>query len=238
MTMLRKTFAIVVFAISLPAWCEQAPASTTDEDARASQLVKMAWNLIQAKRPAEAMPYVDGVIAAYEARFKETGATRLLAARTNEERDFYFTVMASKKQQAKMVPTTWPHALFVKGYALVELDRIGEARSMLERAVDLAPGNATYRAELAYTQLREKDFEAALKTYSLSAVAAREFSPPEKRNAELAGAWRGMGYIYVELNRLADAEEMYRKCLALDANDVKASSELRYVLNLRKSSSI
>ena len=42
-----------------------------------------------------------------------------------------------------------------------------------------------------------------------------------------------MGFAYVELNRLDDAEAMYRQCLELDKNDAAAMRELRYVQGVK-----
>jgi hypothetical protein len=42
-----------------------------------------------------------------------------------------------------------------------------------------------------------------------------------------------MGFVDVELNRLDDAEAMYRKCLELDKNDAAAMRELRYVQGVK-----
>ena len=54
-------------------------------------------------------------------------------------------------------------------------------------------------------------------------------APPESQKIEQAAAWRGIGYVDVEQHRLVDAEQMYLKCLELDANDQKAANELKYV---------
>jgi len=45
---------------------------------------------------------------------------------------------------------------------------------------------------------------------------------------------RGKGFVYTELGRFDEAEEMYRSCLQLDPGDEVAAGELEYVINSRQ----
>lgn len=76
----------------------------------------------------------------------------------------------------------------------------------------------------------------ALQTFQRAESAAREFSPPDSKNIELSRAWRGLGYVYVELGQIDEAEKMYKQCLDLDKNDQRALNELRYIQNLKTKS--
>jgi tetratricopeptide (TPR) repeat protein len=104
---------------------------------------------------------------------------------------------------------------------------------MLERALALSPRNSQFLSELASIYQGEKNWTTALQTYQLAEAAAREFSPPQVKDAELSRAWRGIGFVLVEQNRLDAAEKMYRQCLELNKNDSIALKELSYVLNLK-----
>ena len=99
----------------------------------------------------------------------------------------------------------------------------------------LSPSNSQFLSELGNIYELEKNWTMALQTFQRSEEAA-EFSPPESKNAELSRAWRGLGYVYVELNQIDEAEKMYLRCLELDKNDQRALGELRYVQNLRAKS--
>src|SRR4030095_13970088 len=102
------------------------------------------------------------------------------------------------------------------------LGRPSEAKAQLLRAVALAPQNAQFLGELGHVYQLEKNWPLALQTFQRAESAAKEITSEQARNGELARAWRGMGYVLVELGRLDEAEAMYRKCLELNAQDAKA----------------
>ena len=234
MTFLRTALLALVLAISSPAWCQQgALPSPTDQDAKLSQMLVEGLRLTQSKRPSEAIPYFDKVAASYEERFKDKN-TRFFSARTLTESLFYTLEAAgTNKSGVIVVSFNWGSAYYLKGYALLDLGRIPEAKSSLQRAIALSPRNAQFLSELGHVYQLEKDWPTALQEFQLAEAAAKEFSPPNARDAELARAWRGMGYVFVELKRFDDAEKMYRQCLELNKNDATAMSELRYVQSVK-----
>ena len=227
-------FLVALLVVVCGAAWAQAPSTTpTPEDAKASQLLTEGLQLARAKRPAEAVPYFDQVIALYESRLKDKNV-RYYSARSPAETLFYAlesATGANNKTGAVVVSANWSYAHYLKGYALLDLGRVVEAKTQLQRAVALAPQNAQILGELGHIHQLEKNWKSALETFQRAESAAREFSPEQVRNAELARAWRGMGYVLVELGRLDEAEAMYRKCLALDRNDAMAQRELTYVLS-------
>jgi Flp pilus assembly protein TadD len=106
----------------------------------------------------------------------------------------YLGLAATKNQPAKVLTPDWADAHFMKGYALLELGHISEARAQLERAVALSPNNAQYQAELGYTYEIEKNWAKALPLYEAAEDAA-EFSPDDAKVGELGRALRGQGYV-------------------------------------------
>lgn len=54
------------------------------------------------------------------------------------------------------------------------------------------------------------------------------------RDNDTARAWRGIGFVYIETGKLDEAEELYKKCLELNAEDKMAKAELAYIENLRE----
>ena len=47
----------------------------------------------------------------------------------------------------------------------------------------------------------------------------------ETRADDLARARRGLGYVYVKLGQLTEAENKYRQCLATNPNDARAQDD-------------
>jgi len=131
----------------------------------------------------------------YEAKYKDRN-TDYYAARSLIELMGYLTKAAVSNRTAMGVSINWSSAYFLKGYALIDLERPAEARAPLDRALALLPDNAHFLTELGR-------------------------------------AWRGMGYVLIETNRIAEAEILYRKCLELDQNDAIAKHELQYIAGLK-----
>jgi len=168
----------------------------TEEDARLGQVLAAGIGLVKAKRQSEAIfLYYDRVASVYEAKYKDRN-TDYYAARSLIELMGYLTKAAVSNRTAMGVSINWSSAYFLKGYALIDLERPAEARAPLDRALALSPDNAHFLAKLAR-------------------------------------AWRGMGYVLIETNRIAEAEILYRKCLELDQNDASAKHELQYIAGLK-----
>lgn len=221
-----------------PTAADAAPAAVRHpEDAALEQHLIQGVGLMRAGRPAQAITeHFDKVIAAYELRFKDD-TRKFYTGRWQIDKLMYLLEAATSKEEPKrgavVVSPLWSDAWYMKGYALVELRRIGEAKSALESALALAPRNSQYLGELGNLYLGLRDWPQAFATFEKAEAAAREFSPPEVKNAELSRAWRGMGYVYIEQNRLDEAEKIYRQCLDLDKNDQRAQGQLSYIASVR-----
>ena len=200
-------------------------------DAEAVKLLKSGTSLITSGQSVEAVAVFDKVIATYEAAFKDD-KRKLYSAHTRQEALMYMVEAANAKTDAEVVSPNWADAYYLKGYALVELRKTAEAKAALQRALELAPHDAQYWGELGAVYQLERDWPAAISAFQ-SAAAASEFSAAQK-NADLSRAWRGLGYVYVELKQFDEAEKWYQKCLALDGNDDKAKNELRYIQTQRE----
>lgn len=227
-------------AFSQPAAPAQAPQAATapnPEDVALMQQLQAGAQLLQSGQPARAITdYFDKIIAAYELRYQGEKA-RLYTGRWQMESLMYLLEAANAKEEPKqnaiIVSQLWSDALYLKGYALIELRRPAEARGALEAALAMAPRNAQYLGELGNLYLGQRNWPAALKIFEQAAAAAKEFSPPDVKNKELSRAWRGLGYVYVEQGRWDDAEKIYLQCLELDRNDRRAQNELNYVRTQR-----
>jgi tetratricopeptide (TPR) repeat protein len=231
-----KSFLVAIFLISsCPSWCQQESNPVpTDEDAAYIGELLEGRRLVQAGNPDQAITkYFDEVISEFDAKY-DRSETRIFCARSPEESFAYLVTAAADEQSAEVLSSTWADAHFLKGYALLELGRLTEAKSSIEQAVVLSPYNSQYHSELGHIYQLEKDWHMALQ-YFQDAERFAVFSPPASKSFELGVARRGAGYVFVELGRLEEAEEKYLLCLAEDPDDVRAKNELEYVRNLQRS---
>ena len=237
MNLLRILLVGLAVFNSFPGWCEDGQSSAIDENRKSAQILTDGTRLLQSGKPNEAIEYFDKIIVSYEERFKDD-KTQIFCTRSPVESLLYLREFANAKTgsaegRAKVVSADWAYAYYFRAYALLEIGRLSEAKSSLERALALSPRNSQFLAELAYIYQGEKNWPLALQTFQLAEAAAKDVSPPNVKNKDLSRAWRGMGYVLIEQNRLDEAEKMYRQSLELDKNDSKALKELQYIQNLK-----
>lgn len=218
----------------------QPPASHTDittserkqtPDPLAAKLVD-AGDLIRAKRPLEAIPILDAVIAAEQAAHAAEKAT-IYSSRSITETLLYSVSGAKEKKAVIVFDATWSLALFMKGFALIDAERRSEGGDYLKQALVLAPLNANYLNEYAEFQKHDNDFTGAMASFQ-SAADAAQFAPENVKSAEQRRAWRGMAYVLSEQRKFDEAEALYRKCLALDPDDKGATAELGWIAQQRQ----
>jgi len=244
------TRLLVSFALVGLSACAEAPVPATSDaktpvattpkidSARYQAMIVDARALIDQKRQAEAITKdLDPVIEAYD---KTYGGSTVVyySARTLSETLVYMmssTITpnggrpdAPGGPSAVALDQTWSGALYMKGYALVDLHRYAAAHEPLERAVRLAPSNSEYLSELGQLYLVEKNWSRALAFFAHAEQGA-ELSPPEVKTKELTRALRGTAYADVELGKFDEAAALYERCLALDPQDARAARELQYV---------
>jgi tetratricopeptide (TPR) repeat protein len=227
--MLKPWVVLAAFGISSAA----APAAEPDAIQRAEQQqVADASHLIANQKPSDAIALLDKVIAANEGRHQDK--TQLLyCARSQEEVLLYMMEAAVAKHNAAALDSTYCDAIFLKGFALIDLGQPAEARKYVERAVSMAPHNAYYRAELAESYKAARDWDKAYALFEQAAGDARQFSPADAKSFELTRALRGMAFVRSEQGRFDDAEKLIRECLRLNPDDAKAKSELDYIAKQR-----
>lgn len=234
--LLAPAMALIVLApgcASSPGTSPQLPDAQATQATQAEDLAdfEKAGLLVKQRKPAEGLQVLDGLIGRFEARYRDSKA-RIYSARTRAESLHYMRQAANDRRSAIDVGPTWSHAQYLKGYALVELQRIPDARRALERAIELAPANAQFRSELGHTYQIDKSWTKALEAFT-EAERATAFSLDDEKVRHQTRALRGQGFALIEMGRLEEAEARYRRCLALDANDQVAQMELRLIERLR-----
>ncbi len=230
----RSIFALLLF-VSLPVFAQTAaPQPPPDpQELEIANLIATAGTLIGQGRAADALTQaIDPAIVKADAKLAAE-SRKVYTARTMEESLLYMTTAATGGQSAVVYHVVWSQPYFLKGYILNELGRTADARLFIQRALDMAPMNAQYLIEMGNLETKAKDWDAGLKIFLKAEEAANVFTPQNTKAADLAKALRGQGFVYVEMNRLEEAEAIYRRCLSNDPNDKRAAGELQYVLQQR-----
>jgi tetratricopeptide (TPR) repeat protein len=173
----------------------------------------------------------DPVIAGQERR-RANDKRRTYCARSAPESLFYLFDSAKEKNGAVVLPQSSCYSIFLKGFALIDLNRSDEAKAYLERAVAMAPSNSHFLGELGEWYKNRHDLDQAW-TYFKRALDASEMSPPERKTFDKTRALRGEGWILVERGKLDEAEQLYRRCLELNPDDSHAKAELDYIAQQR-----
>src|SRR5262245_21561236 len=204
-----------------------AAGGDPEKDPQMVKLLQEARHNIDSKNLAGAIAKCDHVINAYNAYYGDS-KQRIFCGRTPEERLGELLKAAVDKDSAIALSSTWSDAYFMKAYALEDLDRMTEAKAMLQQALKTSPFNAQYLAEMGQIYAREKNWSKAEQLYR-EAEDNASLSPPDARPSDLARARRGLGYVLVEVGKLDEAEKKYQQCIAADPSDTKAKAELEYV---------
>jgi tetratricopeptide (TPR) repeat protein len=219
----------LLVALALFASVPNAPAASGDED---QAQVDRAAELIGTGKPAEAVALLDTLINAQEARPRDK-TRQLYCARTSAESLLYLLGAAKDKKAADVLPQSACYSVFLKGFALIDLNRPEEAKAWFERSVAMAPSNAQFLNELGEWHKNRHDWDAAWALFQRADEAA-SLSPKEDETRDKTRALRGMAFILVERGKLDDAEKLYRQCLKLDPNDDGSKRELQYIADRRK----
>lgn len=194
--------------------------------------VDKATQVLYDGNPADAVRLVDPVIAAFDADYADKSKTYFCA----DDDVAMLTLLgqsAADNKDAVVLESTWCDALFVKGFALIDLKRLPEAGAFLERAAEMDALNAHYINEYAEWHKSNRNWQ---KSYDLFEKArdAAAYAPKKYRPEFEARSLRGMGFTKIELGDLDQAEKYFRDSLKLVPKHQGALQELDYIKTLRK----
>jgi Flp pilus assembly protein TadD len=215
-----------------------SPLPDPDKDPQMQNLLQEARKLGARKEVPDAIDKCDKIIASFKTHY-ESRKEKVYCARTSAESLGYLLTAAAEidkggfqNSKAIVLSPTWAEACFYKGYLLQDLGRTAEAKAAILQAVELSPWNCKYLCELGSIYKLEKNWPKAKKVFERAEDQA-SIGPDDVKAIELGQARRGLGYVFVELGQLDEAEKKYQQCLATDPQDAKAARELEYVRDLR-----
>lgn len=141
-----------------------------------------------------------------------------------------------RKSQTSVIALdgTWTDALVLKAYALSELRRPDDAKTVLQQAIALSPNYPAPWIELGSVYQSAKDWPAAMDAYQHAEDATDFMEDGQTKNENLGRAFRGKGFVLTELGKLDESEALYKRCLKLNPDDGMAKQELAYIADLRK----
>lgn len=212
-----------VIAMALAA----AGPSKAPEDVKVDQAAELLHN----GKVSDALALLDAALAGFEQRYASE-KRKIFCTHAPTETLFYLASAAKDRRDAVAIGPGWCDALFMKGYALVELGRLADGRAALEKAIAMAPANAHFQNELAYNYQATHEWRRSLELYR-SAYDSAAIGDASARVLEQGRALRGQGYVLVEQSKFDEARTVYEKALALDPNDAKAKGELGYIAEHR-----
>ncbi len=242
---MRRLFGVVALLAIPGLACAAPPAraeSMAAEAARAA--IETAGNAIKSSKPAEAVAAVEPVIAALEEQEKE----QTVRCADNQAQTLMVLLMQAapsemqpKAQQSNteqrntvVIDSAFCTALFLKGFALIDLQRWDDAEPFLRRAHETTPLSAHYLNEYAEWHKAMKQFDKAHALFG-QAFDLGEYSPgKEAKASDQARALRGMAFAEIEMGQLDKAEVNLKKSLKLVPGHPGAKAELDYIAAMRK----
>ena len=227
--------AALILSVLLVGCATQSKNDVSSSPTALEQFLQNGYSELSRRNYMNAIEEFENAVYLCEGQYSDS-ETRYYAARTLTETMFYMVRAAADETKAVAVGTQCSDALYLRGYAGIDLGELDSAQIFIERAVRMSPMNSMYLSELGHILQAKRDWQKALETYELSAEAAQTYSPEELKNKELARAKRGIGYVLIELGRLDEAEIQFRECLDIDAEDAGAIGELKYIEDLRNQS--
>lgn len=227
---MRLLVTVILFAMT--AFGPSAYASDAPNLEERQRQVDKATEVLYDGNPAEAVRLVEPVIAAFDAEHVDKSRTYFCAA-DNVAMLTLLGQSAAAKKDAVVLASTWCDALFVKGFALIDLKRLPEAGAFLERAAEMDALNAHYINEYAEWHKSNRNWQRSFDLFEKARDAAA-YAPEKYRPEFEARSLRGMGFTKIELGDLDLAEKYFRDSLKLVPKHQGALQELDYIKTLRK----
>ena len=229
---MKHIFIALLVLLSGCATQSQTTNRPPSDPTKAELHLTKGYSFLAERRTKQAIVEFDKAIASCNEQYINSDQ-KLYASRGMTETIYYMLKAAAEEQSAIAVGTICSDALYLKGYASLDMGRIEVAEDYIKQAINMAPVNSMYLSELGHIYQSKNDWQAALDIFIRSEEAANTYSPDEIKNQELTRAKRGVGYNLIELGRLDEAEQKFKECLSINSTDQGAINELKYIEKIR-----
>jgi tetratricopeptide (TPR) repeat protein len=223
---LQKTVALFVVTILFVASALSAQDAKDIAKERLAS-VEAAAQFLQSGNQKSAIESAEQAISSFEAEYP-AGGKRVNCAEGPTQTLMVLSVAAGFKQDAIALDMTWCDALFIKGFALIDLGRNDEAFTFRKRASDMAPLSAHYKNEFAEWYKTNRQWQQSYDQFA-AARDLSEFATDDYKKEFEARSLRGMGFALIELGKLDEAEKMFKLSLKLQPDHAGAKNELDYI---------
>lgn len=205
------------------------PATSAPVEAKAADdRIDRAYALMKAGNQTGAIAILDSMIAEFEKAHPANPDLMVFSASNLTQTIYYSGITAALKKNGVVVDGDWAMAYFLKGFALIDLNRADDAFPYLDKAVALSPGDAQFLAERGEWYKSHRQWDKAFTDFK-AAVDASAFSDDSMKAKHKSRGLRGMGFVRIEQGDLKQAEKLFKQSLEVEPGNPGALSELEYI---------
>jgi len=208
------------------------PAMASMTPQQRNDLLQQAISAQKDHQPDRVVELTDKVIKDFDEGFTPKPKTLYFCGRDQTEMIILSALVPAEKFGTVVLDDSQCFALFLKGFALVDLNRHDEAGPLFQRASEMSPTNMQYMDEYAEWFKTSHKWREAYDRFE-QANNMTDLIDAQHGQIHLARALRGMGFCLIELGRLDDAEAKFNESLKIVPNNPAALNELKYIQQLR-----
>ncbi|WP_353167921.1 hypothetical protein [Acinetobacter sp.] len=191
-----------------------------------------ANELLNSKQPQRAMDVLQPAIQYFE-KYQNSQFDRIYAANGTAETLLYLMLGTNEQNNIRVFSGCWAELYFTEAYAFIEMNDMQNAQIKLKHALALSPFNSEFLKELGFIQQVGQQWQASVESFKMAEAYLYLIGIKEKRLSIQQGVRRSLGVSLIELNRLEEATQYFKKVLNVDPSDQKARNELKYIEELK-----
>lgn len=183
---------VIILALFLSGCAAQQAAQQRGSLSETELLLESGFKQLSERNTKKSIVDFDKAVSLCEDQYSNS-EKKTYASRGMTETIYYMMKAAADGESAIAVGPACSEALYLRGYASLDLGQIDLAEEYIKRAIEMAPVNSMYLSELGHIYHSKRDWKNALEIFTKAESAATTYSPPELKDAELSRAKRGVG---------------------------------------------